>query len=348
MIEKIKILVLAIVMLSTSNVIICQDYIISMHGFPNRLRNASFEITKVIDGRQLKEHLGWVQKGLNNERVRANFEKPLEDEIFAFLSKGPNTGSKFQVVIKQLEISEKMGLTIEKGYCDLSVDFLFEVDSLLYKVCNSTVRTEVIGFDVSKRHSENIGNAFFKCFTELYAYNLRDVGKFDLVGSEGVVPKVPDSIRFDFPLFRDSLQDGLYVTYDELLKNLPSKKDGYRIKEYPRKALLWHETSNFVLKSTKTGNTLTKHWAFVRDGKIYIRHQGEYFQLNVDKYYASFVGYSFPKKKNEFAAALLGGMVGLGVVSGINKRQARRLKVQFDLDLTTGKIAQETLLVDGR
>jgi hypothetical protein len=74
------------------------------------LSKRSYNVTKVIDERSDKTNIGWVQRGMVNAKVNANFANPFETEIRNFLNRNLVSNEikpNIQIIIRTLKISEK-------------------------------------------------------------------------------------------------------------------------------------------------------------------------------------------------------------------------------------------------
>ncbi|MFV7234386.1 hypothetical protein [Flavobacterium sp. ZB4R12] len=85
----------------------------------------NFYVENVYDGRQFKENIGTVQKSGFNRKVLANFEKPLVEEFFDYLSViCPKQENKpiISIRINDLYVSELTRAMSETAYATLVID----------------------------------------------------------------------------------------------------------------------------------------------------------------------------------------------------------------------------------
>lgn len=89
------------------------------------------------DGRHFKENIGTVQKGGFNSKVLANFEKPLLEEFFDYLSiicpKQENK-PKISIRINDLYVSELTRAMSETGYATLAIDVIESKEGVDYVI----------------------------------------------------------------------------------------------------------------------------------------------------------------------------------------------------------------------
>lgn len=310
------------------------------------LTNRSYNITKVVDERSNKSNIGWTQKGMANVKVNANFSNPVEKEVLNFLrnnlkSDGPN----IQLIIRTLKISEKTGAFSEKGFCELSVDFLLERDSSVYRVLQSSYKAETKGTDVTKKHPNNMATAFQLCFEQLESVDLTDTNNFLAISTDREENQIPDSVKYDFPIFKQEIQTGLYASYDELKNNSPTNAEDFIIGKKERTKEPWVGTFEIIPRFEETSKKVKKVWAIAYEGQVYVYHQKEFFPLTIEDYEIHFYGYGIPSNQSVSTGAFIGGLIGAGIASGIENTNSKKQKVKYYLDPNTGGFG-ETLLED--
>jgi hypothetical protein len=334
---KIKITLLALT-LFIWNTSFSQTYFFSLDGQKINLTNNSFNVTGVVDERTDKTNIGWTQKGLTNIKVDANFSNPFEKEIQGFLdanmdSKGPN----LQLVIRTLKISEKTTLSSEKGFCELAIDFLIKKGSTLYRVLQTSHITEVKGTDVTKKHPQNIANAFKLCFEELAKVDLSNANNFLALETNGIIiHPIPDSITYDFPIFKEKIKTGIFQSYKELKNNAPSITAEFYVEKEARSTEPWIGTYNLIPKFRTANKKVKDIWGFSYEGVVYVFHQKEYFPLMIENYNLYFYGYGIPSNESVSTGALVGGLIGAGIASGIENSNAKKQKIKYHIDPNTG------------
>lgn len=308
------------------------------------LSNKPFNVTKVIDERTDKTNIGWTQKGMANVKVNANFTDPLEKELSTFLNSNLSSGGpNIQLIIKTLKISEKTGFSKEIGFCELSIDFLLEKESQLFRVLQTSFTTEVAGADVTNKHTQNIATAFKMSFEKLAVVDLYNIEKFLALSPDGLSDEILDSLNYNFPIFLEKIKTGIYADYEELKNNTPSNTDNFYIEQKERTNDTWKGTFEIIPKFQDSDQKVKKVWAIAHDGQVYVYHQKEFFPLTIENYTLYFFGYGMPNNQSVSTAAIVGGLIGAGIASGIENSNAKKQKVKYDLDPNTGGIGKTIL-----
>lgn len=302
-----------------------------------------FNLTDVIDARSEKSNIGWTQKGMMNIKVNANFPNPADKEILNFLKANLDSeGSNIQIILRTLKISEITGFSNEQGFCELSLDFILESNGQRFRIIQSTHNTVVKGLDVTKKHPGNIANAFKLCFDELSSLDLTDTKTFVALPSDKSL-EIPDSIQYNFPIFKQEIKTGIYATYDELKNNIPSSTEDLILEKRARNKAPWIGTFEIIPKFEKTNKKVKKVWGIAHEGQVYIYHQKEFFPLTIEEYDLYFYGYGVLDNGGISTGAFVGGPIGAGIASGIENSNAKKQKVKYFLAPNTGGTS-ETIL----
>ncbi|WP_339750739.1 hypothetical protein [Algoriphagus aquimarinus] len=305
------------------------------------LSSKSFNVTQVLDKRSDKSSIGWTQKGLGNIRVDANFSDPLEQELISFLNSNLNSdGIDIQLIIRSLFISEKTGLAKETGFCELSIDFLMVKDFQLYRILQTELISEITGADITKKHTSNIANAFKMSFDRLEALDLSKTDNFLAIAPEALAGNIPDSSRYNFPIFTEEIKTGIYDDYDALKNNSPSNMEDFYFEQKERKNDPWKGTFEIIPKFHGSHKKVKNVWAFAIGGQIYVYHQREFFPLTIENYKLYYYGYGIPSGHSASTGAVIGGLIGTGIAAGIESTNSKNQKVKYHLDPDTGEIRQ--------
>ncbi|MDR7130051.1 hypothetical protein J2X69_002398 [Algoriphagus sp. 4150] len=314
-----------------------QTHFFTLTGQEIDLPTHSFNVTKVIDERVDKANIGWTQKGMANIKVNAGFADSFENEIINFINHnlGAN-GPNIQLIIRKLKISEKTGLSKETGFCELAIDFLLEEESQKFMVLQTSVTTEVTGMDVTKKHPHNIASAFKLSFEKLALVDLSGTENFLALPSDGSFTQISDSLKYSFPVFLQEIKTGIYADYEELKNNSPSNTEDFYIEKKERKVNPWNGTFEVIPKFQESAQKVKKVWAIALDGQVYVYHQKEFFPLTIEKYKLYFYGYGVPDYQSISTGAMIGGLIGAGITSGIENSNAKKQKVKYYLNPGTG------------
>lgn len=340
-----KIILTFVFMILGAEVIFAQNHFLTLSNQQLKLSEKAYNITKVIDERSNKANIGWTQKGMANVRVNANFSNSFEEEVLGFISSNIDlNGENIQLIVRTLQISEKTGAFSEKGFCDISVDFLLEKDSKTYLVLKSVHKSEVKGTDVTKKHPKNIASAFKLCFDELSKVDLTKTDSFLAIDVNGKEQKIPDEVKYNFPIFKEIIKTGIYANYDELKNNTPSNTEEFVIEKKKRTQAPWIGTLEITPKFKDKGKKVKEVWAIAYEGRVYIYHQKEFFPLTIDNYELYFNGYGIPSNESISTGAMVGGLIGVGIAAGAENKKAKKQKVKYNLDPDTGGFLKKVLL----
>lgn len=319
------------------NLIQAQDHKISLESQRTQLTIQPFSVIRVVDNRSNTSYIGWVQKGMANFRVDANFDGAFDQTILNFLNRNLNSpGPEIEVRINRLKISEETRITSESAYCELSIDFVWEKDSERYLVFSTSVTTEMKGAEVTAKHPANIANAFKICFQRLAQVDFSEAATFPVFSPENqpLAAGQPsaNSLSLDQPL-----KNGLYDSFHALVHQSPAYTEGYFLEKIKRNYEPWQGTFEIHLKLEKALRNKVNVWGIVFDQKIYIYHQDELFPLEEDeKGRKFFYGYDVPSGESVMPAAILGGLVGATIATEAEKAQARKVRVKYTLNEQTG------------
>ncbi len=326
------------------NISLGQTHFFTLSDQQIELSNKPFNVTKVIDERIDKTNIGWTQKGMANVKVNASFTNPLEKEVSNFLNNNlASGGQNIQLVIRTLKISEKTGFSKETGFCELSIDFLLEKESQLFRVLQTSSTTEITGADVTKKHTKNIANAFKMSFEKLAMVDLSNTEKFLALSPDGSSDEIPDSLKYNFPIFLEKIKTGIYADYEELKSNSPSNTEDFYVEKKERTNEPWSGTFEIIPKFQDSDQKVKKVWAIALDGQVYVYHQKEFFPLTIENYELNFYGYGIPSNQSVSTGAIIGGLIGAGIASGIENTNSKKQKVKYYLDPNTGGFG-ETIL----
>ena len=143
-----------------------QDEQVVLQNEPIGFETDGFYIKKVIDERENKENIGFVQKGVfKKTKVDANFKDGLEESIFNYLREnlGQDAGGVPIVIgITELNISESSSLPVA-GKAEVKMEFYREKDGSLGKLYASEASIEKPAVNVSKTHEERIREVIVSC-----------------------------------------------------------------------------------------------------------------------------------------------------------------------------------------
>lgn len=125
-----------------------------------------FYISGVIDGRQNRDSIGFVQTGLADKSVSAHLYGGLENSLFNYLKNAyPRDTSQTPIVIivKHLSISETSAFTLEKARAEIKLEFYKTSNGKLGKVYATEYFVEKQSADVSRGHEKRIKTVLDTC-----------------------------------------------------------------------------------------------------------------------------------------------------------------------------------------
>jgi len=228
----------------------------------------------------------------------------------------------------------------EFAFCDLELEFLIEVDSefiSIYKANRSAYYYS--GFDATNHLKRCIPEAFRLCFSDFEKVDFNDKKFQETVSYYGGYKNVPDSLKFDFPLYTQHLNDGFYSTYEELKANTPTLRTVIPVAEMiERKGDSWKGSYNLVPDYNKLRIKEKDYLYMVYKGEVYLREQGEYFKGFIEGYQLYFHTYGFPNYDKVGLNTALFGLIGAAISTSKANKIAREEKLELRIDPMTGAI----------
>lgn len=301
----------------------------------------SFYIDKVFDSRLVKQSVGEVQLGILNSKASAVFNTPLEQELQQFISfHHPKQENQKPVILRinKLWISENTTLNSETGSTELLVDFIYQQDSIFYKVYSASNITTYQGLDVTKKHEQKIAQALMECMSK---FAVQDFEKL-LASAEVLAPEQvnatysKETVVQNYPILQaTNFTKGIYQTLDEFRNNAPSFTTGYELKEQVRGRLMPVATTEDGKKKN-----IKAAWGFTDGNNLFINYGGVYYPLSFADNQFTFIGPPIPGQGTGaiVAGGVVGGMIGGAIAGGIVAATAK--PAEYSLDLVTGAILQ--------
>ncbi|MEM7552482.1 MAG: DUF6563 family protein [Bacteroidota bacterium] len=319
-----------------------KDYVLSLSQVEVSLNEKSYQLKSVVDARTEKANIGWVQKGLSNRKVFANFAMPFDKEIKNFLSNNLNTSNDVPAIhalVERLYVSEKTGFSKEWGYADLIVRFILQKDGKFYNLIRAAYQSEIRkGADITKRHPENIGNAFKACFEQLDSVDLTDTDQFEpFEDIEAITSAIDELVAINTEVF-NSVKDGVYENFQEVLAKAPSYSGDLKIEKKERKQENWEGTYDLKVRYGDSNKKLKDIWGFAQDGVLYVKHLEFYFELIATEKELYFYGYGVPNTQAVNTGAIIGGAIGGGIAAASESARMKKQKIKYLLDPQTGGI----------
>lgn len=155
-----------ILLFGLHNVLWSQEELITLQNEPIEFEADGFYIKNVIDAREEKDNIGFVQKGVfKKKKVDADLKNGVENAIADFLKKNfkqDPTGVPIVIRITKLEISESSSLPI-KGKAEVKMEFFREKDGSIGKLYEAESFVEKPAVNVTATHEERIREVIVSC-----------------------------------------------------------------------------------------------------------------------------------------------------------------------------------------
>lgn len=303
------------------------DYQLSLTGQRINITVNQIWINEIIDVRNDKSNIGFVQKGISNARRNATFEKSFESELKDFINSNLKLSENPLLValrVNHFHISEETRFSSEFAYAEISVDLLVKAGESYHFVKQLEAKTQVKGMDVTSKHPKNIAAAFEEIFANVNSDDIKSrlgenapIHKDSLEISSLAVKNLRILEKYQFPFLTENMKDGFYNSFYDFRDNKPSdgpniyllKKDKSKKSEVDE-VIPYYSDSNKKLKDD--------YWGFCLNDTIYIQADKKYFPLEFDGNSYTFYAYrgSDPNYYNPSAgAAATAGILG-GAIAG--------------------------------
>lgn len=328
-----------------------QEHLISLKKQRERLFPKTVNLLQVIDARNDRLNIGWVQKGIGNIKVTANFKKPFIDEISEFLTSNfinNPEGLSLIVKINRLSVTEHTGFGItEKAFTYLSLEFILKEVTGYYSLLETSQIIRGRGIDVTGKHDDNIALAFKRCFDELTEIDDTNIGELKKISkSQLLEPVDPKRLMLNLPIFKEEPVEGIYHNFTDFKYNTPENEEEFYIERLPRMSKAWAGSYRLIPRYKLTDKKVKGIWGFYNGDSIYVSHKMGFFPVTVNEEGIYFYGYglvdgsggAIPGAAAGFVGGLVGGAVFWGVAAGTAGAAAKAKKVKYFIDPFTGKV----------
>lgn len=161
-----KKILIFILFATLSNIVWSQEEMVTLQDEPVNFDADGFYIKNVVDARQNKENIGFVQKGVfKKTKIDADLKEGVEKAVFDFLEENFNQDRKGVPIvlhITKLEISETKSLPIS-GRAEIEIEFFRERDGSIAKLYQSEAFVEQPAVNVTKTHEARIREVISTC-----------------------------------------------------------------------------------------------------------------------------------------------------------------------------------------
>jgi len=270
------------------------------------LKIIGFSSLRVVDARFSKDNIGYLSRGIGNNKKRVkfpnDFKKHLEETI-SFLLPDKKDKPKLVLIFRDLIVSENIGTQNQYGYCNMEIEFAKQVDTLLYSLGTIKANVNEKNFYINKTHGKRILMALEDCF--------RKFDKTKWKNSEGIlIGDINNNIVYDYKTIPPK---GVYLSYNQMTRRSPLDSIGFEINQ-TRKS---KKFVSYRIDFKKMVNP--KLVQFVSDGRNIYMHANRTKFLRCGSYgkYIYFQGSVPITTKTDKVIHLYTGLGPVGLVGGL-------------------------------
>lgn len=298
----------------------------------------SFKVNRVIDGRKNKVDIGRVQPNGWKARPKiAILDQPLERAMQDLLMQSyltSTTADGFIMRVTRVAISEvKTKKNMSKtALAEVAFDVfrMRGIDSCYY--AGSTIgRAEETGWDVSQRHSENIGHALEDAIRHLVIKQPDSPQHFAIadLDQENFSFRDADNVPV---LIEEQHPDGVFISYDEFLSNKPSITSGYEV-EIGSTVKLFRLDEGGKKEQVSEGV-----YALCKNNELYVQFNKKFYLLQRRSGSFHFIGPALvdPTGRRTW---ILFGATGVALESAL-----KSVKIHYRIDLDSGGFVEMSVV----
>ena len=299
-----------------------------------------YHVEAVIDARNQRICIGFVQKGLDKNRQMAVMND-VEREILALFQRSyPRNATTKPLTIRlnHLEIYELTTTENEVAGAEVNISFLEKKNDGSYiELYNmgTTVEKKAIT-DVTKSHDNNIVNALDHCCA-IFAKRVQE-GK---TWQRQLAAETPlDSFFMRFPIQQATKPTrGYYMSFEDYRDNLPLTDLEFTIEKKKSRS----DQQNIFSIDWQEGVVIdrkTKIWGLCDGERYYIRTSGnKFFRIEQDSLGRLYT-MNYTTKEQSGVGAILGGVTGALIEEAINYSNA--ILERYYLNLHTANTLPES------
>lgn len=292
-----------------------------------------YSIVDVVDGRNDKLSIGWVQTGIANKKKFARFPQPADSEIMQLLRRSGiirDEGPKVVLRIEYLAVSEQTRAMSETARAQVTLD-LFRIDGdQAVLVGREYATVEDRGMDVTSMHAGNIARAIGNILTAFNKYDLSGAAEENRVASVDGVASFSDDAHVELaaPVYMvTQYPEGLYASFDEFRNNMPSITDGYEVQDGKQVKVRWVDGGG------RKKRVRENVYALAHGNRLYIFFSDNFYLIEKQSNGFYFHGPDVPDAGAVIAGGVLGGALGGAIVGA-----ATATNTIYRIDLTNGAI----------
>lgn len=208
----------------------CQESTYQITLEPERSLEKEFYVSEVLDFRLHKANIGVAISGIFDEEKPAQFSEDFKTHLtkaFDILLPPVESQTPLIVRVKKLFISERISTFYELGRCEMELEFLRQSESRLYTLGSFSSVIEKKGLDLTESHHERIVDALVDCIVKF--------SKSDWKNKNTTAYLVTNQSLENKSGRKDSLKEGLYLSFEGLANNAPYTDSEYDFKPIKKK-----------------------------------------------------------------------------------------------------------------
>jgi len=309
-----------------------KEHFVTLAEHSEPILNAGFNLLKITNATGASKRIGFVEKTIGYKDVPAYFEKPIEDELFAYISrnlKSNNAENDLILRVNILQISESYDGINEKARVKIELSFIYKIGTKYFeKFSVKTVTEKFQAAGITKHQPSLIAEAISECFAAFYERSkdgkLSDI---EISVEELSTRPEPDNEKVQAYLSADRSIKGIYKSYIDFRENTPDYDADFDV-EYKTKSTS-DETITIKyarLTESGTGYKIKDIWGFT-DGKASYALFGKKFM----PLHKGEKGFYFELKMQDDAtmssAVILGGLIGAGIAAAA--APIRKIRIDY-------------------
>ncbi|WP_324671762.1 hypothetical protein [Hymenobacter sp. GOD-10R] len=301
-------------------------------------------IAQVVDLRLNQNNIGWVQGGMYENRILANFRHDFKQELTSFAQAASPRKANAQPIlmcVRELQVAEHAKQTQQTASAELVIDYLYQQNNGYHLIAHTAdaVTTKRL-YDITAYHEYNLTKVLNQSLAKLASINLEQmVATTPTMTWEEVLGSAISS-QASYPIMVDSLlRPGVYLTFQEFRNNAPSLAGTIEVEQAPLQGNGWAASYQAIphLRNADGRRTSVsnKVWGFCDGKQFYIRHDRAYFPLRRRADAFTFLGLAPPDWHNNQQQVVPAGSGAFMFVHA-----APNLPMEYSLNMATGQVSE--------
>ncbi|MFB6455980.1 hypothetical protein ACE38W_11975 [Chitinophaga sp. Hz27] len=252
-------------------------------------------------------HIGYAQKGMMNSMVvaipdtdaTAFLQNHIDKAYGHFYQPG---GAQILLVVEALRIAERTGGMSEKAYIHFKGTSYGSLDGVNYReLAAANIARSNGGMDVTHKHKTNIANALQELIDSTVAHMDGMASSNALSLSRQGILAIYDAKR-NIPALKDSLKEGVYLTFADFRENKPAVTD-FEFKKEKRKIFVVDKSGNHI-----------ECWGAVKEGQLF-KNMG-YTVMPLSKNQDGYILTKYLDNAKKRNAGIIWSTIGGGAIAG--------------------------------